>query len=238
MSNIDRRRDDLGTSKMDKIEFANNPEQRCPVILLCDASFSMEYSGQIRELNRGLKTFKEEVSKDAVAAERVEAAIVSFAHDTQIDHEFALMRNFNPPTLTCRESTDIAQGVETAIRMLRERKDNYRRNGITYYRPWLMLLSDGEHNGSQQAMRAAEQRLLQAIEGRELHWFPIGIDQEGINAINRSLKGCGPAKMLKHDGWRELFVWLSNSMTDLSKSQSGQKIKLPPSPLTDGELEA
>ena len=224
-----RRRDDLGASKMDAIEFANNPEQRCPVVLLCDASLSMQFSGQISELNRGLKTFKEEVSKDSVAAERVEVAIVSFSLDTRIEHEFALMRNFNPPTLTCREATDMAQGIETAVEMLRDRKDNYRQNGIPYYRPWLMMLTDGEPTCSERAMRAAEQKLQQAIQNRELHWFPIGTDRDGVAAINRNLKvGGNPAIMLRHDGWRELFVWLSNSMAQVSKSRSGQTITLPP----------
>ena len=40
-------------------EFVENPENRCPVILLLDASASM--SGQpIQELNRGVAAFKGE----------------------------------------------------------------------------------------------------------------------------------------------------------------------------------
>ena len=43
-------------------EFVENPENRCPVILLLDTSGSM--SGQpIQELNRGLAAFKEDVMK-------------------------------------------------------------------------------------------------------------------------------------------------------------------------------
>ncbi|MEH2268203.1 MAG: hypothetical protein V7K68_07180 [Nostoc sp.] len=45
-------------------EFFENPENRCPVILLLDTSGSM--SGQpILELNRGLATFKADVLKDS-----------------------------------------------------------------------------------------------------------------------------------------------------------------------------
>ena len=41
-------------------EFVENPETRCPVILLLDVSGSM--SGQpIQELNRGLAAFKKDV---------------------------------------------------------------------------------------------------------------------------------------------------------------------------------
>ena len=58
-------------------EFVENPENRCPVILLLDTSGSM--SGQpIQELNRGLAAFKEDVMKDAQASLSVEVAIVTF----------------------------------------------------------------------------------------------------------------------------------------------------------------
>jgi hypothetical protein len=44
-------------------EFVENPENRCPVILLLDTSGSM--SGQpIQQLNRGIAAFKEDVLKD------------------------------------------------------------------------------------------------------------------------------------------------------------------------------
>ena len=59
------------------LEFVENPENRCPVILLLDTSGSM--SGQpIQELNRGLAAFKEDVMKDAQASLSVEVAIVTF----------------------------------------------------------------------------------------------------------------------------------------------------------------
>ena len=40
----------------DEIQFAENPEPRCPCILLADVSTSM-YGDPIRELNEGLAVF-------------------------------------------------------------------------------------------------------------------------------------------------------------------------------------
>ena len=40
-------------------EFADNPEPRCPCLLLLDVSGSMA-GGKIEELNAGLKAFEEE----------------------------------------------------------------------------------------------------------------------------------------------------------------------------------
>jgi uncharacterized protein YegL len=58
-------------------DFAINAEPRCPVVLLLDNSGSM--SGQpIQQLNEGVAVFKQSVEQDALAALRVEVAIVSF----------------------------------------------------------------------------------------------------------------------------------------------------------------
>src|SRR5262249_54094019 len=58
-------------------EFADNPEPRCPCLLLLDNSGSMA-GRPISELNAGLTLFKDELVGDALAAKRVEVGIVSF----------------------------------------------------------------------------------------------------------------------------------------------------------------
>jgi uncharacterized protein YegL len=75
-------------------EFVENPENRCPVILLLDSSGSM--SGQpIQELNRGLAAFKEDVQKDAQASLSVEVAIVTFSPDRPIYTAQARSKRFD-----------------------------------------------------------------------------------------------------------------------------------------------
>ena len=34
--------------------------------------------------------------------------------------------------------------IREAVEMLHRRKDSYRTNGISYYRPWIFMISDGE----------------------------------------------------------------------------------------------
>ncbi len=58
-------------------EFVENPENRCPVVLLLDTSGSM--SGEpIRALSQGLTVFQSAVQEDEQAALRVEVAVVAF----------------------------------------------------------------------------------------------------------------------------------------------------------------
>ena len=54
----------MGQYLLDQAEFADNPEPRCPVILLLDTSYSMQ--GQpINELNAGLIAFSDVLRPEA-----------------------------------------------------------------------------------------------------------------------------------------------------------------------------
>ena len=122
-------------------EFVENPETRCPVILLLDVSGSM--SGQpIQELNRGLAAFKKDVVKDSQAALSVEVAIVSFG-PVRLTQDFVTIENFTPPELKSDGLTPMGEAIEYALDLLESRKTAYKDNGILYYRPWVFLITDG-----------------------------------------------------------------------------------------------
>lgn len=74
------------------IEFADNPDPRCPCVLLLDVSGSMA-GPRIDELNKGLLTYAEELRKDQLASRRVEIAIVTFGGSAQV------VNNFNPASV-------------------------------------------------------------------------------------------------------------------------------------------
>ncbi|NLG97565.1 MAG: hypothetical protein GX491_09420 [Chloroflexi bacterium] len=61
----------------DQAEFAENPEPRCPVVLVLDTSGSMAGKA-IEELNEGLRAFGAAIKADRLASLRVEVAVVAF----------------------------------------------------------------------------------------------------------------------------------------------------------------
>ncbi|HEY3416224.1 MAG TPA: hypothetical protein VGM23_05005, partial [Armatimonadota bacterium] len=65
------------TNVTQAVEFAENPEPRCPCILLLDTSKSMRGEA-IQALNQGLAAFHDNLVKDPLAARRVEVALIAF----------------------------------------------------------------------------------------------------------------------------------------------------------------
>lgn len=208
----------------DDIEFVRNPEPRCPVVLLLDASFSMQ-GKRIDELNAGMKTFKEEVERDVTASLRVEVAIITFNSDVQIVQDFVTINNFFPKKLTVDGNTSMGQGIELALDLLEKRKSIYRDKGIQYYQPWVFLITDGTPTDSWQN---AAQRIRIAVKERKLSFFAVGVQGSDIEKLKEIASPEIPPVMLDGLKFKELFFWLSNSMKRVSSNKVGSgQVELP-----------
>jgi uncharacterized protein YegL len=200
-------------------DFASNPEPRCPCVLLLDVSGSMN-GAPISELNSGLATFRDELSADALAMKRVEVAVVTFG-PTRVETPFTNASGFLPPTLAAQGDTPMGGAIMQAIDLVRERKQEYRANGISYYRPWIFLVTDGEPTDAWQPAASA---VREGEAGKAFAFFPIGV--RGANM--QVLQQVSTREPLALDGlkFRELFSWLSSSLRSVSRSTPGTDVAL------------
>jgi len=199
--------------------FAENPEPRCPCVLVLDRSGSMS-GKRIEELNAGLAAFREELSSDSLATKRVEVAVVSFG-PVNVDTDFHTVANFYPPTLTAESDTPLGAALNQAIDMVESRKAEYRANGISFYRPWVFLITDGAPTDD---WRGAAARIKEGEASKKFAFFAVGVEGADFNVL-RTIATREPLK-LEGLRFRELFQWLSNSMKAVSQSTLGTEVKL------------
>ena len=203
-------------------EFAENPEPRVPCVLLLDVSGSM--SGQpIAELNEGLVTLKDTLSADSLASKRAEIAIVTFGGTVNVIQDFVTAEHFQPPHLTASGNTPMGQAIVTGLDMLATRKNAYRANGIAYYRPWAFLITDG---GPDDGWQAAAEMVKQGEAAKSFAFFTVGVEGSNFDVLAK-IATRAPVK-LKGLNFRDLFLWLSQSMQSVSQSSPGDKVSLPP----------
>jgi len=208
--------------------FAENPEPRVPCVLLLDVSSSM--AGQrISELNQGLVAYKDETAADGLAAKRVDVAVVTFGSEVKTLVDFTTIGNFQPPALEANGATPMGTAIHQAIDMVAQRKKVYRSNGISYYRPWIFMITDG---GPTDEWKAAADEVHKGESAKAFSFFAVGV--EGANLEILGQIAARKPLQLKGLAFRDLFVWLSRSQQSVSRSTPGDDVPLKSPTAPDG----
>ena len=207
-----------------------NPEPRCPCVLLLDTSGSMS-GAPIQQLNQGLAALQSSLAEDEVALLRVDLAIITFG-PVQLAQDFVNAGQFTPPTLRAGGDTPLGGAVQLALDQLEARKQIYRNNGLTYYRPWIFLMTDGQPTDGTVWQNAAL-RVKEAESKKKVAFFSVGVQGANMQMLAQlSLRQPLHLQALK---FRELFTWLSTSLTSVSHSTPTQEVPLQ-SPLSWAEV--
>ena len=202
-------------------EFTENPEPRCACLLLLDTSGSM--GGEpIRQLNLGLQSLKDELAQDALAMKRVEVAVLTFG-PVNIEQDFQTVDQWQPPHLKASGQTPMGEAIERGLDLLRSRKQQYRDNGIEVFRPWVFLITDG---GPTDSWQNAAALVREGEDKKSFAFFGIGVEGANMEILGKICVRT-PVKL---DGLRfkEMFAWLSSSLSQVSASQPGTAVLLPP----------
>ncbi|MBC7795379.1 MAG: VWA domain-containing protein [Pyrinomonadaceae bacterium] len=201
-------------------ELAENPEPRCPCLLLLDTSASMK-GAPISELNEALHLFKNELMLDSMTAKRVEISIVTFG-PVEIVTDFTPANSFYPPQLSANGDTPLGKAIETGIKLLKIRKQRLRENGVDLYRPWIFLITDGDPTDE---WRQVISQIQTGEEHKSFLFFALAVNNARLDVL-RQISVREPVK-LNGIQFRPLFRWLSDSLKAVSHSNPNERLALP-----------
>lgn len=223
---------------LEEEELISNTENRTPVMFCLDCSFSMRHQHRLDRVMDGLREFCRDMAKDPVAGLSVELCIIGFGGNAP-----TLVMDFTPPgrvslpVLKADGNTPLTEGVRLALDTLEARKMRYDQNGIPIYRPWLIIIGDGDDTGSKKELEQMAAHLKAESDAKHLNVLCITVGDEDKICYSSLMKLSpdGKVQYLKDLKFREFFAWLSRSMEKTSRS-IGHEEPLYESTVTWGEV--
>ena len=187
----------------------------------------------IQSMRDGVQSFYDALLEDDVTRYSAEVCVVTFGGnspklimdfdslDNQVDY-----RREKISSLEAIGGTPMGEAVNMALDCLERAKKYYKDQGIDYFQPWLVLMTDGEPNGAVTELERAIARTNELANNRKLAIFPIGIGDEADMKCLARFSPKRPTLRLKGMNFRDFFEWLSRSVERTSQSMPGSKVKL------------
>lgn len=202
------------------------PGPFAPCVLLIDCSLSMERGDAIGEVNRALRQFAVEVNDDELARNRADIAVVALQDPgLKVETPFSLARDFRPPTLAAAGATPMGGAIKLGLDTIQARRAEYRSRGATAYAAMMFLITDGQPTDDVTAA-VSEAHALEAE--RKLNFFCIGTKDANFDQLALISPPSRAPAHLAAGKFRELFKWISDSLSVTAKSLPGEDAALPP----------
>ncbi len=232
-------------------EVAENYEQKCLCVLVLDLSGSMNeivdnsntvdtgrtifvdgktYNvveggiSKLDNLDEGLRSFYQDIESDDTTSQRLELAVITFSDSVNVIQAPSLIANCEMPELVADGDTAMVDAIYEAISLVEARKKWYKETNQPYYRPWIILMTDGEPNEGQDISSLAT-KIKTDTANKRYEFLPIGVDNANM-AVLQSIQGRIPAMKLKGTKFSSFFKWLSASMGTVVSSGEGKTVNL------------
>jgi uncharacterized protein YegL len=202
------------------VGFASNKRKRIPYLFLCDISGTM--SGKpIEELDRAYELMRSYLAdpNNKLAGTDVEAGVIEYGWRANERVPFtegkSLPAHRFPHT---EEQTAMGAAIDLGLDKIKARKSLYRKNGIEWHRPGLIIMTDGKPTDMDVFEKAAA-RLNEARNKKRVAVYPIGIGKfADMDALNK----LAPARRLDASQIADFFEVLSRSASE--SAESGREI--------------
>lgn len=190
--------------------------KKLPCVILIDTSGSM--SADQQKLVDGMKELKNFLTDDEMACSSVEVSIVTFDNEARVAESFGPISELCIPSIRCDGMTAMHAAVDVGLKMLDKRRSEYKQYGLTSYRPWMYLLTDGGANDSD---NGSFKELVRRQENRKINFFPVAIGDGVDEKLLGSLRPDNEIFSIDRDRITNAFAWLSDSLSSVSSAGAG-----------------
>lgn len=135
-------------------DFGTSTRKRLPICFCLDVSGSMvspmgNGGTRISELNRAFNQFITAMKRDENVLQSADVAVITFGGKVSIDKPFGSLQKqeFSRINVNERSFTPMGEAITSALKLLELRKNAYRDRGIKYFKPWIVIITDGEPEG-------------------------------------------------------------------------------------------
>lgn len=222
-----------------------DPEiQRIQVMLVLDASGSMEQEDKIGKMNEAISYLKVECLHEESLADSVEIAIVKFGGIAQTVLDFTPIKDADIPTLGASGGTPMAEAIRKSMDLIENRKEVFKNQDVNYFRPMFFLITDGlptdmgskssDSGNLKSEFENIRNELQTAIIEYHFYFQPVGVkpaDMDFLKSLcpNEQVlksKGIDPIYPieLKGQNWKELIKFFKNSIHAEVKGQKQSEV--------------
>lgn len=187
---------------------SDNTAKRVPVALCLDTSGSM--ANDIADLNKAVSSFYDQCKNDEKAKNSVEVIAIEFGYrGVSIASSFDEIENAQIPVFSAGGSTPMGEGVTKALEELDGRKEQYRNEGIDYYQPILVIMTDG---GASDSVETPSERARDMVTNKKLTIIPLAFGQDAdIPLLESFSPNIQAIRITERFNFLEFFNWLSAS---------------------------
>ena len=199
----------------------NASDSHMALVLVLDISYSMD--GQaLRQLNEGVNRFKAQVCQDKQTRAILDVAIIWFNDSHGVLQDFVPVEYMEHIQMVADGGTKFTGPIREALQMVDERSRFYRRSGSEPYKPWILLISDGEPLDS---IDAVAREVKEAQDDGRVRFIAVGCGDCNMAKLK---KITDVVFRMEGTDFTSLFNWVAKSMRAVSTTAPGEKPPLPP----------
>ena len=219
---------ELDEMRLSLSQIRKNKARRLLLCLCIDKSTSMSMDQRMSTVNQGIEAFLQRIQDDLTAKDAIEVCLITFGEGAELLHDFGpLQRDWwsGRPLRATDSRSEMGAGVLLALEQMKQRKQLLTDLGISCFRPWLFLISDGAATDIERC-RQAGARVKELLQADKLRVKCVGISEtlEDMR-IMREFTLNGQVDQMDSLELVEFFEMLSRSVSAASR-QSIQRGEL------------